>query len=233
MAVAPLNSTNTPPPWMVQPTPPGGRPGRGPNELDMNDFMHLLVVQMTHQDMFNPTTDTEFIAQMAQFAALQGIQNIQEHQLASYAVSYVGKHVTIAHVNNAGQIERVTGYVNSVTFFEGQPMVVVNVVTTAADGTTTNTPRSFPIFSVMEVRREAPPPEEDDDDAPTGASAAIAALSQGASKGGFDDEYRAGYANPPRTRTESFEGQPAIEGARYYNNVGEMWWRTHHPQSNQ
>ncbi len=113
--------------------------GKSPTELDMNDFMNLLVAQMTNQDMLNPTTDTEFIAQMAQFTTLQGINTIQEYQLSSYAASYVGKTVSIAHIGDTGNLTKAEGIVSAVTFYEGQPQVVVDNV-------------KYPLFSVMEIK---------------------------------------------------------------------------------
>ena len=111
--------------------------GKGAHEMDMNDFLKLLVAQMTHQDMMNPTSDTEFIAQMAQFTALQGIQTIQEYQLSAYAASYAGKYVAIAHVNDAGIMTKVEGFVEAVTFYDGEPKVVVKGI----KGALANPPR--------------------------------------------------------------------------------------------
>ena len=39
--------------------------------LGQNDFLKLLVTQMTSQDPLNPQKDTDFIAQMAQFSSLE------------------------------------------------------------------------------------------------------------------------------------------------------------------
>ncbi|MCL2033872.1 MAG: hypothetical protein FWG94_03970 [Oscillospiraceae bacterium] len=95
--------------------------------MGMDDFFKLLVAQMTNQDMTDPQSNTEFIAQMAQFSSLQGMKTLQEYQLSSYAVSYVGKHVTIAQVNQqTGELETIAGKVESVTFYDGRPQVIVN-----------------------------------------------------------------------------------------------------------
>ncbi len=45
--------------------------------LGQNDFLKLLVTQMTSQDPMNPQKDTEFIAQMAQFSALEQSKTMQ------------------------------------------------------------------------------------------------------------------------------------------------------------
>jgi len=45
--------------------------------LGQNDFLQLLVTQMTSQDPLNPQKDTDFIAQMAQFSALEQSKTMQ------------------------------------------------------------------------------------------------------------------------------------------------------------
>lgn len=39
-------------------------------------FLKLLVTQLENQDPLNPTENTEFVAQLAQFSSLEGIQNL-------------------------------------------------------------------------------------------------------------------------------------------------------------
>ena len=112
--------------------------GRDASQLNMDDFFNLLTAQLKNQDMMNPQGDTEFIAQMAQFASLQGIQKLQEYQLSTYATSYVGKNVAIAHISDNGDITKTEGLVEKVSFYDGEPKVVVNGI-------------SYPLYSVMEI----------------------------------------------------------------------------------
>lgn len=116
--------------------------GKDASKLGMDDFMSLLAAQFSNQDMMNPVNDTEFIAQMAQFSALQGIQTIQEYQLSSYATSYVGKYVTIANQTQAGTLETIVGQVDGVSFYDGAPKVSVNG-------------KTYDLFKVMEVTATA------------------------------------------------------------------------------
>ena len=46
--------------------------------LNMQDFLNLLVAQITNQDALNPMDNTEFIAQMAQFSTLQAMTDLTE-----------------------------------------------------------------------------------------------------------------------------------------------------------
>jgi len=40
------------------------------------DFLKLLVTQLSHQDPLKPTADTDFLAQLAQFSALEEMRNL-------------------------------------------------------------------------------------------------------------------------------------------------------------
>lgn len=46
--------------------------------LGQDDFMKLLTTQLTHQDPMKPVENGEFVAQMAQFGMLSGIQEMQK-----------------------------------------------------------------------------------------------------------------------------------------------------------
>jgi len=88
------------------------------NVLDKDDFLKLLIVQLTNQDPTEPMKDTEFIAQMAQFSSLEQMVNMSnELALVSsiatrgQAFSMLGKAVTITEGNNTieGIVEEVSG----------------------------------------------------------------------------------------------------------------------------
>ena len=77
--------------------------GRKPKqELGKDDFLQLLVAQLTHQDPTSPMEDTQFVAQMAQFTSLEQLTNMNQsfgvlNRLIgdSSAVNVVGKQVDI------------------------------------------------------------------------------------------------------------------------------------------
>ena len=56
-----------------------GSDTRGPQDLDKDAFMQLLVAQMKNQNPLDPTSNDEFIAQLAQFSSLEQMQVVNEN----------------------------------------------------------------------------------------------------------------------------------------------------------
>ena len=94
--------------------------------MDKDDFLKILITQLTTQDPSQPLQDKDFIAQMAQFSSLEQMTNmatsfgkVSSVINASQAVSTIGKTVEIAVGG-----ETIKGQVTSVT--PGQfPQVLV------------------------------------------------------------------------------------------------------------
>jgi len=79
------------------------------DSLGRDAFLQLLVTQMQYQDPLNPTSDTEFIAQLAQFSSLEQMQGLNDSFSKFKAYELVGKDVT-GSVNGAS----VSGVVEAV-----------------------------------------------------------------------------------------------------------------------
>ncbi len=47
-------------------------------ELDKNAFLRLMVTQLNNQDPLNPQENGDFIAQLAQFSSVEGIENLND-----------------------------------------------------------------------------------------------------------------------------------------------------------
>ena len=94
--------------------------------LDMQDFLNLLTKQLANQDVMNPSSDTAFIAQMAQFTSLQAMQTLTELTYAQYGSSMIGKKVVVASVDKTGEMITDKGIVSNVKFMGGACSIVVN-----------------------------------------------------------------------------------------------------------
>ena len=96
------------------------------NDLDKNAFLNLLVTQMRYQDPLNPTNDREFLAQMAQFTALEQMQNLNQNFSFSQGVSMVGKEIKAAVGNElTGEIQQIEGIVEGARQKNGKTFLVV------------------------------------------------------------------------------------------------------------
>ena len=51
---------------------------KAPQQLGKDDFLKLLITQLTYQDPTSPVKDQQFIAQMAQFSSLEQMQNMAD-----------------------------------------------------------------------------------------------------------------------------------------------------------
>lgn len=50
------------------------------SQLGKDDFLLLLVTQMKYQDPLEPTSNTEYVAQLAQFTELEYMQNMTDRK---------------------------------------------------------------------------------------------------------------------------------------------------------
>ncbi len=94
--------------------------------LKMQDFLNLLVAQISNQDVMNPMDNTEFIAQMAQFSSLQAMTDLSELAMQGQATSLIGKTVVVADYDDYGKIETQEGIVQKVTIHSGATSLYVN-----------------------------------------------------------------------------------------------------------
>jgi len=70
------------------------------NNLDKDAFLNLLVTQMRNQNPLEPMDNTQFIAQMAQFSALEQAQNTNKTVKTDSAYNLVDKLVKATYVDS-------------------------------------------------------------------------------------------------------------------------------------
>lgn len=94
---------------------------KGTGTLGKDAFLQLLVAQMKYQDPLNPSSDTEWISQMAQFSSLEQMQNMNTTITNSQAFSMMGQTVEIT-----ADDKKIEGVVDYVTVSDGKAYVSVN-----------------------------------------------------------------------------------------------------------
>jgi len=65
------------------------------NQLGQDEFLKILTAQLANQDPLEPSSNGEFIAQMAQFSALEAMSEMSAGFMASQAYNMIGKYVYV------------------------------------------------------------------------------------------------------------------------------------------
>jgi flagellar basal-body rod modification protein FlgD len=97
------------------------------NSLGQEDFMKILLTQLTYQDPLKPMDNQQFMAQMAQFTSLEQTQQLNQkmatlisNQAALQSVGLIGRTVDI----NTGSTS-LTGTVASLSLSGDSPSITV------------------------------------------------------------------------------------------------------------
>ncbi len=88
--------------------------------LDKDAFLQLLVAQMKYQDPLEPTSNTEYISQLATFSELEEMQNMTSGLNLQRASSLVGQYVFMKVTDSAGNTTYPEGYVDYVVYENGK-----------------------------------------------------------------------------------------------------------------
>jgi len=94
--------------------------------MDKDAFLQLLVAQMQYQDPLEPTSNTEFISQYAQFSQVEQMQNMAATTELARASSLVGEQVYIKTTDTNGEAKYVEGKVDYVVFENGKAYLSIN-----------------------------------------------------------------------------------------------------------
>lgn len=115
------------------------------SEMGMDDFFQLLAAQLRYQDMSDPMSNSEMMSQLTQMANMSAmttlsdtietisetvdaaINSMAQISLSSYATNLMGKEVTVAELDEKGElIGETTGVVEGVMLTGGNPYVYVD-----------------------------------------------------------------------------------------------------------
>ncbi len=104
--------------------------------LGQNEFLELLVTQMRNQDPMQPVSDTEFIAQMAQFSSLEqtktmsaDITKLRQGNDFLQATNLLGKEVRLS----LGDMAFTKGIVTDLNVKDGEARIIVGDKTYTLD----------------------------------------------------------------------------------------------------
>lgn len=110
--------------------------------ISQETFLKLLVAEMSNQDPLEPTSNTEFISQLAQFSSMQYAQDSSKYAMANYATSLVGKTVTASKMDGpdlvmkTGVVEKVVAQNNTyIVTIDGQDFDIGKVTSVVEPGT--------------------------------------------------------------------------------------------------
>lgn len=118
-------------------------------DLDMTDFITLMITQMTNQGIDNSMDTSEMLNQMVQMQMIQSMVNMTDATMMGYSASLVGKEVTVGKYVD-GKLEELVGTVTATGTKDGQQVIFIN-------------DEYYYLNEIMAVGR-LPEPEEDEDD---------------------------------------------------------------------
>lgn len=96
------------------------------NSISIDDFLKIMVTQLTNQDFMNPVDDAQFVTQLAQFSTLQQMSDMTGNMKNNYMLSLVGQTVTCAKFSVSGSLIKETGKVERIVLANDEYALYVN-----------------------------------------------------------------------------------------------------------
>ncbi len=111
-----------------------GEPKPFSSSLDKDAFLRILVTQLKYQNPLEPTTDNEFIGQMAQFSALEQSQNTNKTIKVNSAGNLVNKLVKVNYkADDSKETKEFIGLVEKVVIKNNDVYLTVDSLGTKFD----------------------------------------------------------------------------------------------------
>ena len=95
-------------------------------DLDMTDFIQLMIAQLTNQGIDDTMDTSEMLNQMVQMQMITSMVNMTDAVTTNYAASLVGKEVTVGQYGQDGKLNEIVGVVQATGTMDGQQVVFVN-----------------------------------------------------------------------------------------------------------
>lgn len=101
--------------------------------LTMADFLQLMIAEMKNQDFMGSdgggssqsNSAANYVTQMAQMSTMQQMEQLAYYSKTNYAMSLVGKQVTVATLGLGGNVKKEVGTVQKVTLDNDDYLVYV------------------------------------------------------------------------------------------------------------
>jgi flagellar basal-body rod modification protein FlgD len=129
------------------------------SQLGPSAFLQLLTTQLSNQDPLTPMDDTQSIAQLAQFSALQASDNLQSsfaNFQSNFAVlqsaNLVGKNVSVNSTDASGNQSTITGTVAYVSVVKGVPQISLTDASGNVISDASGVPLQFPTSSITAIQ---------------------------------------------------------------------------------
>ncbi len=95
-------------------------------DMDKEAFLQLLVAQMKYQDPLQPTSNTEYISQYAQFSQVEQMQNMSSSMDLQRASGLVGQEVYVKTTTSSGETKYIQGKVDYVVYENNKAYLSIN-----------------------------------------------------------------------------------------------------------
>ena len=95
-------------------------------DLDMTDFIQLMITQLTSQGIDDTMDTSEMLNQMVQMQMITSMVNMTDAVTMNYSASLVGKYVTVGKMGDDGVLKEVYGEVTGTGTMDGQQVVFID-----------------------------------------------------------------------------------------------------------
>ena len=122
------------------------------SDLDMLDFITLMIAQMSNQGIDDTMDTSEMLNQMVQMQMIQSMVNMTDATTMNYAASLVGKMITVGTLGEDGKLQEVFGEVTGTGTMDGQQVIFID------------NDKYYYLSDIMAVGKLPPKKEEEDDE---------------------------------------------------------------------
>ena len=172
-------------------------------ELDMQDFLQLMIVQLQSQTIDDTMDTSEMMNQMIQMQMISAISNMTETSVQSYASSLVGKVVTIGIVTDKGLEEREV-IVTGTGVMNGQQVIFGK--------DSKGNIETYGLNQIMAVGQLPPIEKPDEDEKPGEGEGEGDGSVDGPGEGEGADKPEGGEPTPPAEGSGGTETNPQYQG---------------------